>query len=320
MPTKLILAMSVVLVFVGSHLAKQQLRNSATAEQPSEPGRVGPISGPDALARNRSARQTQRIISMAPSVTETLFALGLGDRVIGVSRFCNYPPEAAAKPRIGGLFDPNFEAIVGARPDLIVMLEGSLQNRPAFDKLGLPTLVVCHKSIDGILASMTEIGRACGVPEKGEAIAADLKARVERVQKKVAGRPRPRVMFAVERTLGSGKIQDVYVAGADGHLDGIIAMAGGQNAYQGNVRFPVISSEGILKMNPEVIVDMVPRLVGGADRDAIGSDWQQLAQVDAVKHDRVFVLDDDYVSIPGPRFILFVEKLAKLIHPEVDWQ
>lgn len=304
MPTKLILATSVVLVFAGSFLAKQQLRE----KRPDAPALEAKPMG-----------QAQRIISMAPSVTETLFALGLGDRVIGVSRFCNYPPEAAAKPRIGGLFDPNFEAIVAARPDLIVMLDGSLQNQPAFDKLGLPTLVVCHKNIDGILASVLQTGQACGVPQKGEAIVADLKARIKRVQEKIAGRPHPRVMFAVERTLGAGKIQDVYIAGADGHLDAIIAMAGGQNAYQGNLRFPVISSEGILKINPEVIIDMVPRLLAGADHQTIASDWQQLAQVDAVQHGRVYVLDDDYVSIPGPRFILFVEKLAKLIHPEAKW-
>lgn len=301
MPTKLILATSIVLAFVGSHLAKQHL---------AEPGRVAPAP---------RSNDAQRIISMAPSVTETLFALGLGDRVIGVSRFCNYPPEAAQKPRIGGLFDPNFEAIVALRPDLLVLLEGSQQNRPAFDKLGLPTLTVCHQNIDGILASITTIGQACGVPQKAEALAADLEARIRRVQAKVAGRPQPRVMFAVERTLGTGKVQDVYVAGADGHLDRIIALAGGQNAYQGTVRFPVVSSEGILKMNPEVIVDMVPRLLPGADPQTIAADWQQLAQVDAVKHGRVFVLDDDYVSVPGPRFILFVEKLARLIHPEADW-
>lgn len=304
MPTKLILAATVVLVFVGSHLARDELLSHIPALNRSE------ASLPP---------RAQRIISMAPSVTETLFALGLGDRVVGVSRFCHYPPEAEEKPRIGGLFDPNFEAIVAARPDLIVMLDGSLQNRPAFEKLGLPTLMVNHRNIDGILASFTEIGRACGVPEKGEAMADDLKARIERIKTEVAGQPRPRVMFAVERTLGTGQVQDVYVAGADGHLDGIIAMAGGQNAYQGTVRFPVISSEGILKLNPEVIVDMVPRLIPGADREKIASDWQQLQQVDAVKHGRVYVLDDDYVSIPGPRFILFVEKLARLIHPEVTW-
>jgi iron complex transport system substrate-binding protein len=311
MPTKLILATSIVLIFVGSHLAKQHLSAPSHLSEPAlNETSPAPISD----------RHARRIISMAPSVTETLFALGLGDRVVGVSRFCNYPPEAAQKPRIGGLFDPNFEAIVALHPDLIVLLDGSAENRPAFGKLRLPTLVVGHKSVDGILASITTIGQACGVQPRAEALAADLHARIRRVQAKVAGLPQPRVMFAVERTLGTGKVQDVYVAGADGHLDRIIALAGGQNAYQGTVRFPVVSSEGILKMNPEVIVDMVPRLIPGADRTTLADDWQQLAQVDAVKHNRVFVLDDDYVSVPGPRFILFVEKLARLVHPEADWE
>ena len=256
---------------------------------------------------------------MAPSVTEVLFALGLGDRVIGITRYCNYPPEVEAKARVGGLLDPNFEAVVALRPDLIVLLQGSEQNLPAFHKLGLPTLIVDHKNIEGILASLTDIGRAAGVAPQAEAIVDDIEARIDRVATKTAGRPRPRVMFCVERTLGTGKIQDVYIAGADGHLDRMIALAGGVNAYQGAVRFPVISSEGILRLNPQVILDMVPSLAPGTDREKILADWQQLTQVDAVQHGRVHVLDDSYISVPGPRFILVVEKLTRLIHPEVSW-
>lgn len=298
MSSRFFVAACIVLVFVGSHLAKHQ-----------EP-----------TARRLVSRQARRIVSMAPSVTETLFALGLGDRVVGVTRYCNYPAEAAAKPRIGGLIDPNVEAVVALRPDLIVLLEGSQQNLPAFDKLGLPVLVVDHRSIEGILASMVQIGGACGAMARAEALVVELRARIGRVEERVAGRPRPRVMLAVDRTLGAGRIEDVYIAGADGHLGRIIAMAGGQNAYRGTVPFPVISREGILRMNPQVIVDVLPRLAPGADRQKTRADWKDLAQVEAVRSGRVFVLDEDYVSVPGPRFVLLVEKLARLIHPEVEWE
>jgi iron complex transport system substrate-binding protein len=310
MSSKLILIASIVLVFVGSHLAKKGTEGGLRRVASSA------ITSPEKHPRfpAQAPLSARRIISIAPSATEVLFALGLGDRVVGVTRYCNYPPQAAAKPRIGGLLDPNFEAIVALRSDLIVMLEGSQENQPAFDRLGLPTLIVNHKSVEGILASITDIGRSCGVAPKAEAIVADIHARLRRVQEQVGGRPQPRVMFCVERTLGAGKIQDVYIAGADGHLDRMVALAGGVNAYQGSVRFPVVSSEGILKLNPEVIIDIVPQLAPGADRQKILADWQQLAQVDAVRKGRVYVLDENYISVPGPRFILVVEKLAQLLH------
>ena len=301
-PTKIVLAAIIVLVFAGSYVARQRIERA-------EPG------APQSLGRAR------RIVSMAPSITETLYALELGDRVVGVSRFCSYPAEVNEKPRIGGYYDPNFEAIVALKADLVVMLEGHQQNQPAFDKLGLPTLTVRHTSIEGILDSITSIGDACGAGERAGAIVEDIQARLARIQRKTAGRPRPRVMFAIDRTLDVRGIEDVYVAGHDGHIDRIIELAGGRNALdEGTARFPVVSSEGILKINPEVIVDLVPGLAARfCDSATVRADWDQLSQVEAVRTGRVHVIDDDYAYVPGPRFVLLVEKLAHLIHPEVDW-
>ena len=301
-PTRIVLPAIIVLVFAGSYVARQPIDRA-------ESGAPRDLGG------------ARRIVSMAPSVTETLYALGLGDRVVGVSRFCSYPPEVSQKPRIGGYYDPNFEAIVALRPDLVVMLEGHRQYQEAFDKLGLPTLTVRHTSIEGILESITSIGDACGAEERGRAIVEDIEARLARIDCKTAGRARPRVLFAIDRTLGTGGIEDVYVAGRDGHISRIIELAGGHNALdEGAARFPVVSSEGILNMDPEVIVDLVPGLsVTKMDPETVRADWDQLARVEAVRTGRVYVIDDDYAYVPGPRFILLVEKLARLIHPETDW-
>ncbi len=296
--SRLVLATVIVGVFAGSYGARQRLARETLPRLPQHP---------------------QRIISMAPSITETLYALGLGDRVVGVTRYCVYPPEARAKPRLGGIMDPNFEAMVALRPDLVITLDDAQRHDLAFAKLGLPLLIVNHKSIDGILASIATIGRAGGATAQAERLVADLRARLDRVWRKTAGRPRPRVLFSIDRTPGTGHIEDAYVAGADGQFDRMIEIAGGQNAYPGGVRFPVVSSEGILHMNPQVIVDMVPRLAANANRAAVRADWNELAGVEAVARGRVYVLDDDYVSVPGPRVILFVEKLARLIHPEAAW-
>lgn len=296
---RVLLAAVIVAVFAGSHWARKRVADDASPPLP---------------------QRARRIVSMAPSVAETLFALGLGDRVVGVTRYCSFPPEALQKPRVGGYMDPNFEAIVALRPDLVVTLEGAEQNEAAFAKLRLPLLIVNHKSIEGILASIATIGRAGGVEDRAERLLADLCARLERVRAKVEGLARPRVMLSVDRTPGTGHIEDAYIAGSDGQVDRVIVMAGGENAYRGRVRFPVVSGEGILQMNPEVIVDMVPRMTNGQTEATTRADWNELSRVAAVANRRVYVLDEDYVSVPGPRFILFVEKLARLIHPEADWE
>ena len=119
-----------------------------------------------------------------------------------------------------------------------------------------------------------------------------------------------------------GHLADVYVVGADDYFDRIIELAGGQNAYQQRgVRYPVVSSEGILWLNPDVIVDLVPKSVlQETDRKTLVADWDELAGVEAVKNHRVLVFDQDYDFVPGPRFIRLVEDLARMLHPEVKWE
>jgi len=303
MRTKLLLIVSIFLVFAGSFLARQMLCPGAAGTSPQ-------------------SQRPMRIISMAPSVTETLFALGVGDRVVGASRFCKYPPEVAGVARIGGLLDPNFEAIVLLEPDLIVMLEEHRQSMPALEKLGLPSLAVRHKDVDGIIESIPTIGRACDAEETARNLVADLEARVQRVRRKTAGLSKPRVLIAVDRTPGVGRPEDVFVASADGYFDRIIALAGGRNACGSTIgRFPVVSAEGILSMNPQVIVDLAIGMDHDRDeKGVLSTDWQSLSEVEAVAQRRVHAFKETYATVPGPRFILLLERLARLIHPEVDWQ
>jgi len=303
MRTKLFLAIVIGLCFAGSFLARW---------------RMGPTPG-DRAAPTRASR----IVSLAPSVTETLFAVGLGDRVVGVTRFCAYPPGVASLPKVGGYHDPNFEAIVRLRPDLVVMLVEHQWLLPAFSKLGLNSLVVNHKTIDGVLESLPLLGEASGRQELEQAlrIRGDMVRRLDRVRDTTAGLARPRVMFSIDRILGTGGLESVYIAGPDGFFDTMIELAGGQNAFQGKgVRFPVVSSEGILRIDPEVIIDMVSGMAHARpDEATLKADWQQLARVDAVRNGRVYVVAEPYAFVPGPRVVLLVEKLARLIHPEVSW-
>jgi len=268
------------------------------------------------------AGQPQRIVSLSPSATEILFALGLGDRVVGVSRYCRYPAEARSKAQVGGYLDPSYEAIVALRPDLVVLRGGNPKFVNSFRELGLNLLEVNHDSVEGILDSMIELGRRGGAEERARRLVDDLQAQMHRITQQTARLPRPRVIVVVERTLGAGKIQNVYVTGSNSFMNRMILLAGGKNACGDvSVGFPVVSGEGIIRMNPEVIIDLVARdLRGGLSADEILSDWRQLPEVEAVKSGRVHLVDDDFAFIPGPRFVQLVEKLAGLFHPELKRQ
>lgn len=265
--------------------------------------------------------QCRRIVSMAPSITETLYALGLGDRVVGVTSDCRYPPEVTEKTWIGGCYDPNFEAILALKPDLVILSEEHEQALSAFEKLEVETLVVSHKTIEGVIESFRSIGRVCGKGPEGRRMAYDYENRLGRIHDKTRLLARPRVLLALNRAVGRGYLDDVCIAGADHYLNRIIELAGGENACQeAGDRYPIVSPEGIVCLNPDVIVDLAPkRLLNGSDGQALVADWSELEQVGAVKNGRVVVFDQDHAIVPGSQFIDLVEDLSRAIHPEVKW-
>jgi iron complex transport system substrate-binding protein len=302
---RLTLIWAIFLVFAGSLLAQRRL------DVPSRP--------------EASPRwQCRRIVCMSPSLAETLFALGLGDRVVGVARDCHYPPEVENVKKtgnIGGYYDPNLETVLGLKPDLVVMLEEQALALPNFEKLGLETLVVSHQTVKGIIESFSIIGAKCGKGAEGRRMSRDLQARVDRIRQRTQNLPRPRVLFVLDRTFGCGQLSDLYVAADDSFIDTVIDWAGGKNAYsRRGVRYPVVSTEGIMGLNPDVIIDLVPPgLADRLGRQTLLDDWNDVKGVTAVKNHRVLIFDQDYACVPGPRFVQLVEDLARQIHPEVEW-
>lgn len=260
----------------------------------------------------------QRIVSMTPGTTEILYALGLGDRVIGVSSFCRYPPEVRNKVNVGGYLDPNYEAIAALESDLVILLPEQDNVRRYLAELGIASLTVDNKTVDQICSSIRTIGYACGVGQRADEIVGDIRSRMQNIRERSVSSHGPRVLISVERTTGSGSLRDVYAAGKNTFYDELIIAAGGVNTLEdSSIPYPVLSAEGLLALNPDIIIDMIPGLEeSGLDRTALIREWGSVGSVNAVKKNHVYILSDDYIFIPGPRFILFLENLARIIHAD----
>jgi iron complex transport system substrate-binding protein len=262
-----------------------------------------------------------RIVSLSPSITETLFALGLGDRVAGVTRFCTFPSEARAKPKVGGFLDTDFEALVSLKPDMVILLPSHETARAYLSGLGIRTLTVRNEPVGEILGTITRIGAVCGVTVRADSLVAAMRSRMSAVAAETSGLAKPRVLVSVDRTPGTGSVQTVYAAGGGTWYAELVALAGGRNAYGGGIAYPELSAEGIVRLDPDVIVDIVPDIgARGTDADVARKDWNALPEVSAVKNGRVYVLTADYMAVPGPRFVRALDDFARLIHPEVRWE
>lgn len=272
-------------------------------------------------ADHRADAVPQRVVSLAPSITESLYALGLGDRVVGVTRYCLYPPEAQQKTIVGGFIDPSYEAIVALRPDLVGLLEIHTEARMRLNTLDVPTISVDHRTIDGILMSFETLADRFGEPDAGDALVASCRARIDAVQQTIAGLPRPRVLLSSARDLGTGRIESVYVAGRGQWYDELIAYAGGENVYPDDgLAFPEVAPEGLLRLDPDVIVELVPKTENAAyTREDLLAEWRTVRGLRAVRDGRVHLMRGEYVSVPGPRFVDTLEDLARVLHPELDW-
>ncbi len=259
----------------------------------------------------------RRIISLSPGITETLFAVGAGDRVAGVTRFCNWPTEAAARPNIGGFLDPNYEAIVALRPDLVVMTPYNRALLAEMERLGLRCTVVDQTLLEDILNSVETLGRLSGNGDKARTLRASMQQRIEAVRARAAALPHPRVLLSSGRDLRAKKLDEVYIVGRKTFLGDILHLAGGENAFpESAVDYPALSGEAILRLNPDVIVEFTNGLgeLGLTREDAIAP-WRALPGLAAAEQGRIAILDGAQLTIPGPRVVDTLEALAKAIHP-----
>jgi iron complex transport system substrate-binding protein len=258
-------------------------------------------------------RTPERIVSMAPNVTEILFALGLGDRVVGVTRFCDFPPETRLLRRIGGLVDPNIEVIQSLDPDLVIAFRGNpLRLVDRIGKLGLPVFVLdIGEGLEALFPLIAKIGRVTRTEERAEALAARLRHRVEAVDAVLRPVPtRPRVFVLL---YGQG----LWTCGGESYVDDLIDRAGGANVASSlPKKWVLYKRERILKDNPDVIFILAR---SGADFTA-GRDWLMkkagVGGLAAMKSGRIYELDENAAGRFGPRLVDVLDRMARLLHPE----
>ena len=250
----------------------------------------------------------QRIVSLAPNFTEIIYALGIEDKLVGVTRFCTYPEEAKQKAIVGGFADPDLERVVALRPDLVLAVTAIVHNNlyARLEQLGIPVLVLGSDSIDQILDNIRDIADAAGESDRGRALIADIRRRLDAVRYAVSGKPKPRVAFIVGR-------EPFYVVGAESFLHELIEIAGGTNIAGGvRERYPAYSFEQIIRDAPDVIIDSTT----GSEMREPGElgDWARYDSIPAVKNGRVHGLDIGVALTPGPRIVDTAQQLARLLH------
>ena len=253
--------------------------------------------------------EPQRIVSLAPSHTETLYVLGLGDRVVGVTKYCNYPPEAIEKPKVGGYSEIDLEQVVGLEPDLVLATTmHTLEIVPALEERDITVFVADPQTISEVLGTIHSIGQVTGQEEAAETLVAEMQARIDAVQGKVKDASRPKVFWE----LGP----ELYTAGPGSFINDLIVMAGGKNlAADADSPWPQLSVEVIILKDPDVVVLADHNYGQTAEMVRERSGWED---INAVKEGNIVELtNDDIFSRPGPRIVDALEFLARLFHPEL---
>lgn len=258
----------------------------------------------------------QRIISMSPSITETLFALGVGNRVVGVTNFCSYPKEACARPKIGGLLNPSVERWITLKPDLIIHQDDSHKLRINAENLGIPTLAVSMTRLQDIFKTIRTLGEVLGCEPDAQALIAKLQSGIKNHQTRLAGLPKKTTLLLLSE--GSDPNGALYAAGRGTFLGELLELAGGENILTDpETNYPKISKEFILRYSPEVIIEAGPTAnLSSEERERKLKKWQRFPTLTAVKNKTIYFIGAEYILIPGPRFLNILDHFARVLHPE----
>lgn len=272
---------------------------------------TGPGTITDDLGRTVNIEETpERIVSLAPSITEILFALDLGDKVVGVTAHCDYPAEALDKPKVGGYFMTSLEAIIAQNPD-IVFSDGHDPVGAQLEGLEVTMVVLQPKDIAGIFGDIELVGEITGKEEEAEELINEMKVRIADVTLKTAAiSERPTVFYEID----AADLNKPWTVGPGSFIDTLITLAGGENIVKVSQAYLQISLEEIVASDPEIIILGDYPFVAPEDVISRPGAWQELT---AVENEVIYFINPDLTSRPGPRIVVGLEEIAKIIHPEL---
>lgn len=255
-----------------------------------------------------------RIICGSPALTEMIFALGCGDRVVGVSAYTTFPPEALEKPRIGGLFNPDRERLLGLQPDLILTQGGDQGLTQFAQKYQIDVFNVSLDTLSDVPVAVVELAVRLGVPREGNILKNEIEEKMARIQARVSGQPVHDVLLVFGRSTGT--FRGLTTVGPGSFLNELLNLAGGRNIFQdARGAYPQVSKESLVMRKPEWIVELYPP-PGPKRPDEVKKDWSVFKTLPAVTEGRIAVLSQDFLLVPGPRVGETLEVLARTIHPE----
>jgi iron complex transport system substrate-binding protein len=256
----------------------------------------------------------QRVISLAPSITEIVYALKQGNRLKGVTRHSDYPPEAVKLPKVGSYVRLDIERIVALNPDLCIATQDG-NPKAIIDRLAslkIPVYVVNPHNLDTILETILEIGTILNTGDRAKTLTTRMRSRIQRVKSRVAQvNYRPRVFFQIG-------ISPIVSAGTDTFIHELIELAGGINLAKGWLAYPRFSREQVLALEPEVFI--ITSMARQAVFEQVKAEWRRWPNIPAVRDERIFLVDSDLFDRPSARLVSGLELLTRLIHPELQEQ
>lgn len=261
-------------------------------------------------------RTPQRIISLVPALTEMLFAIGAGPQVVAVSSYDTYPPEVAARPKVGALLDPDVERVLSLTPDLVAIYGSQSDLRQQLRRAAIPIYEYRHAGLADILTTMRDLGRVTGHAASADAAAAAIERELAAIRTHTGARPPLRTLLVFGREPGA--LRNVYAAGGKGFLNDMLTAAGGVNVFADLAQESVqATTELLLTRAPDVILEVREGPVyGDAKVRQSVAEWGRLAAIPAVQRGRVLVVSGDGLVVPGPRVAQAVARLARALHPE----
>ena len=268
----------------------------------------------DALGRSITLKaRPARIITLAPSLTEILYSLGLGKRVVGVTKFSSYPREAASKPKVGSYIDLNAEKIISLFPDLVIgTVDG---NQPwvveLLEEAGIHVFIVNPRNVKEVIDTIAILGKVCGADERANVLVDQLTRRLHRIVNRIASKERPLVFLQIN-------VKPIMTVNRNTFHHDLIRLAGGRNMSENEpITYPRISLEEVITRKPEVII--ISSMERGGRFEKARLRWLTWRSIPAVKNKRVHLIDSDLIDRPSPRIIEGLESMARIIHPEVSW-